>query len=297
MNQGMLKQGVPQTWMTRVTTYGRMIKFSHTVFALPFALVAAMLVWRKAPVNVIDVVWIVIAMVGARSAAMGFNRAIDASFDGKNPRTSMREIPSGRLSASAVWLFTVLSALLFIIAAGMLGRQCLVLAPFVLAILFFYSFTKRFTWLSHLFLGLAISLAPWGTWVALTKTYTGPIWLLSLALLTYITGFDILYSCQDIDFDRKEGLHSIPARFGVAKALAISTGFHVITFIALSAIFFVFKMGPVYAVTVALIGLLLIVEHCLVHQDNLTKIHVAFFHLNSLISVVLLLGVLIDELL
>lgn len=295
MSQGMLKQGVPQTWMTRVTTYGRMIKFSHTVFALPFALVAAILVWRQVPVNIKDTAWIVLAMVSARSAAMGFNRVIDAPFDGKNPRTNMREIPSGRISAKAVWLFTGLSALFFIFATAMLGRQCLALAIPVLAILFFYSLTKRFTWLSHFFLGLAISLAPWGTWVALTKTYTGPIWILSLALLTYIAGFDILYACQDVDFDRKEGLQSIPARFGVAKALAISTGFHVITFGALATIYFVFKMGPAYAVTVALIGILLIIEHCLVHPDNLAKIHMAFFHLNSLISVVLLLGVLVDE--
>ena len=139
MSQGMLKQGVPQTWMTRVTTYGRMIKFSHTVFALPFALVAAILVWRQVPVNIKDTAWIVLTMVSARSAAMGFNRVIDAPFDGKNPRTNMREIPSGRISAKAVWLFTGLSALLFIFATAMLGRQCLALAIPVLAILFFYS--------------------------------------------------------------------------------------------------------------------------------------------------------------
>lgn len=282
-------------WMIRISTYGRMIKFSHTVFALPFALVAVILVWRWYTVQIFDIGWIILAMVGARSAAMGFNRVIDSRLDGKNPRTKMREIPSGQISTTAVWIFILLSAAVYILATGMLGWQCLLLAIPILAILFSYSYTKRFTWLSHLFLGFAISLAPWGTWIALTKTFSGPIWILSLALLTYIAGFDILYACQDITFDREEGLHSIPARFGVQRALAISTGLHVITFTALTAIFFVFQMSTVYLVTLAMIGLLLIIEHRLIRPDNLSKVHVAFFHLNSVISVVLFLGVMVDE--
>ncbi len=282
-------------WMTRISTYGRMIKFSHTIFALPFALVAALLVWRQYAINLFDIGWVVLAMVGARSAAMGFNRVIDAAIDGKNPRTKMREIPSGQISSPAVWVFILLSAGLFILATAMLGRQCLLLALPILAILFFYSYTKRFTWLSHLFLGFAISLAPWGTWVALTKTFSGPIWLLSLALLTYIAGFDILYACQDIAFDRREGLHSIPARFGVRRALAVSIGLHVITFGALAVIYFEFQMRSVYLGTLAIIGVLMIIEHGLVRPNNLSKVNVAFFHLNSLISVVLFLGVMADE--
>lgn len=282
-------------WMTRISTYGRMIKFSHTIFALPFALVAALLVWRQYAINPFDIGWVILAMVGARSAAMGFNRVIDAAIDGKNPRTKMREIPSGQISSAAVWVFILLSAGLFILATAMLGRQCLLLAAPILAILFFYSYTKRFTWLSHLFLGFAISLAPWGTWVALTKTFSGPIWLLSLALLTYIAGFDILYACQDIAFDRREGLHSIPARFGVRRALAVSIGLHVITFGALAVIYFEFQMRSVYLGTLVIIGLLMIIEHGLVRPGNLSKVNVAFFHLNSLISVVLFLGVMADE--
>jgi len=283
-------------WMARLYTYGRMIKFTHTVFALPFALVTVILVQRRYPLRIIDIGWIILAMVGARSAAMGFNRVIDAHIDGKNPRTRMREIPSGQISATAAWIFILLSAGLFLIAAAMLGRQCSFLAIPVLVILFFYSYTKRFTWLSHLFLGFAISLAPWGVWVALTKTFSGPIWLLSLALLTYIAGFDILYACQDIAFDRKVGLYSVPARFGVRRALKISTTLHVVAFSAFAAIHPVFQMNEAYLITLIIIGLLLVIEHRIVNPDDISKVNVAFFHMNSLVSVVLFLGVAMDEL-
>ncbi len=285
----------PTNWFESIYTYGHMIKFSHTIFALPFALVAVILVQRQYVIQVADIGWVILAMVGARSAAMGFNRVVDARMDGRNPRTSMREIPNGSISASAAWVFIVISSGVFLLAAGMLGRRCAYLAIPILAILFSYSYAKRFTWLSHLYLGFAISLAPWGTWVALSKSFSGPIWLVSAALLTYIAGFDILYACQDIAFDRKEGLYSIPAIFGPRRALQIASALHVITFIAFAAIFPAFKMNSVYLITVMIIGLLLVVEHWIVKPDDFSQVHVAFFYMNSLVSIVLFLGVMMDE--
>lgn len=284
-------------WFSGIITYGRMIKFSHTVFALPFALVTVILVQRQYAVQIADIGWVILAMVGARSAAMGFNRVVDARMDGKNSRTSMREIPNGRISATAAWVFIVISSGLFLLAAAMLGWRSFYLAFPILVILFSYSYAKRFTWLTHLYLGFAISLAPWGTWVALSKTFFGPIWLLSVALLTYIAGFDILYACQDIDFDRREGLHSIPARFGPRRALKIASALHVIAFIAFAAIFPVFKMNVAYLITVMMIGLLLIIEHRIVCPEDFSRINVAFFRMNSLVSIVLFVGVMMDEIL
>ena len=284
-------------WIESIYTYGRMIKFSHTIFALPFALVTIILVQRQYVIQTADIGWVILAMVGARSAAMGFNRVVDARMDEKNPRTCMREIPNGSISSAAAWFFVVISSAGFLFAAGMLGRRCTYLAIPILAILFSYSYAKRFTWLSHLYLGFAISLAPWGTWIALSKSFFGPIWLLSVALLTYIAGFDILYACQDIDFDRKEGLHSIPATFGPRRALQIASALHVIAFIAFAAIFPVFKMNMAYLVTLVMIGLLLVVEHRIVRPDDFSRVNVAFFYMNSLVSMVLFLGVLMDEIL
>mgnify|MGYP001601250345 FL=1 len=282
-------------WIATIYTYGRMIKFTHTVFALPFALLTVVLVQRQYPVRAIDIGWVILAMIGARSSAMGFNRVIDAPVDDKNPRTRMREIPAGHISVTAAWTLVLLSGGLCLMAAAMLGWRCFFLALPILAILFFYSYTKRFTWLSHLFLGFAISLAPWGTWIALSKTFSGPIWLLSLALLTYIAGFDILYACQDIAFDRKEGLYSVPARFGVRRALKISTFLHLIAFAAFAAIHPVVQMNAAYLVTLMIIGLLLVIEHRIVNPDDLSRVNVAFFYMNSLVSVVLFLGVAMDE--
>ncbi|OQY52737.1 MAG: 4-hydroxybenzoate octaprenyltransferase, partial [Desulfobacteraceae bacterium 4572_88] len=208
--------------MNRILTYGRMIKFSHTIFALPFALSAVVLAQRQYPLVWTDIFWVLLAMVGARSAAMGFNRIADARIDANNPRTSQREIPSGKLELRSAVFFVIFFSAIFICSAAMLGRICFYLAPPVLALLFFYSYTKRFTWLAHLFLGFAISLAPLGAWIAIAKTFSWPILLLSLALMTYIAGFDILYACQDVSFDQKEGLFSIPVHFGTRKALLIA---------------------------------------------------------------------------
>ena len=281
--------------MNRILTYGRMIKFSHTIFALPFALSAVVLAQRQYPLVWTDIFWVLLAMVGARSAAMGFNRIADARIDANNPRTSQREIPSGKLDLRSAVIFVIFFSAIFIWSAAMLGRICFYLAPPVLALLFFYSYTKRFTWLAHLFLGFAISLAPLGAWIAIAKTFSWPILLLSLALMTYIAGFDILYACQDVSFDQKEGLFSIPVHFGTSKALLIAALLHLLSFCFFVSIFFAFDMTPAYLVTVAIIGGLLIFEHKLISPDDLSNINIAFFHVNSVISSVLFLGVLADE--
>jgi 4-hydroxybenzoate polyprenyltransferase len=281
----------------KVVDYGRMIKFSHTVFALPFALSAVVLAQREVPLTWAPLAWVLVALVAARSAAMGFNRIVDAQLDARNPRTAGREIPAGTLGRRQAGWFVAASSLVFVAAAAMLGRLCLWLSVPVLVVLCGYSYTKRFTWLSHLVLGLAISLAPLGAWIALTGRVQWPILLLSGALLTYIAGFDIIYACQDADYDRGAGLHSIPARFGLRRALWVSTGLHGVSFLFFLLIHFAFDMHPVYLATVAVIGILLVVEHRLVDPGDLSRVQVAFFHVNSLISVVLLAGVLLDEVL
>lgn len=276
--------------------YGKTIKFSHTIFALPFALSAAALAHRHHPISITHLFWILIAMIGARSCAMGFNRIADVRFDAKNPRTSKREIPSGKLSLTSAKMFVILFSAIFIFAAAMLGKICLYLSFPVLALLFSYSYTKRFTWLSHFYLGFVISLAPLGAWIALTNTFSWPVTLLSLALLTYIAGFDILYACQDTGFDTKEGLLSIPARFGIHKSLLISSISHAFSFLFLFLIFIAFDMKIIYLITIIVIGLLLIIEHKLVKPSDLSNINIAFFHVNSAISIILFVGILADEL-
>jgi len=278
-----------------VGRYGRMIKFSHTVFALPFALSALVLARRSTDVTLGQVCWILLAMVGARSAAMGFNRITDRAFDAQNPRTSARELPAGKLSTLSATVFVILSAALFVFSAAMLGRLTLVLSLPVLAVLLSYSYLKRFTWWSHLYLGFAISLSPLGTWIAITQGIHPPILLLSLALMAYIAGFDILYACQDLAFDRSAGLFSIPAQFGAARALMIAKCVHCAAYGAFLALYFAFDMGPAYLMTVGIIGGLLTVEHWLVKPDDLSRVNIAFFHINSLISIILFLGVLGDE--
>jgi 4-hydroxybenzoate polyprenyltransferase len=282
--------------LERILTYGRMIKFSHTVFALPFALSAVILAQRQHQMIISDIFWILLAMIGARSSAMGFNRIADAKFDTKNPRTSIRAIPSGRLPLPSAILFVIFFSGLFTFASAMLGKLCFYLSFPILVVLFSYSYTKRFTWLSHIYLGFAISLAPAGAWIALAKSFSWSVLILSLALMTYIAGFDILYACQDIEFDKDEGLFSIPAHFGVKKALIIASVIHLLSFCFFFLIYFVFDMNLMYFFAVVIIGILLIVEHRLVKPDDLSNVNFAFFHVNSLISLTLFLGVLADEL-
>lgn len=282
--------------LEQILTYGRMIKFSHTVFALPFAFSAVILAQRQHQMIISDIFWILLAMIGARSSAMGFNRIADAKFDTKNPRTSKRDIPSGRLSLSSAVVFVILFSGLFIFSSAMLGKLCFYLSFPILVVLFSYSYTKRFTWLSHIYLGFAISLAPAGAWIALAKSFSWSVLILSFALMTYIAGFDILYACQDIEFDKDEGLFSIPAHFGVKKALIIASIIHLASFCFFFLIYFVFDMNLMYFFAVVIIGILLIIEHRLVKPDDLSNVNFAFFHVNSLISITLFLGVLADEL-
>jgi 4-hydroxybenzoate polyprenyltransferase len=280
--------------LTRIRTYGRLIKFSHTIFALPFALAAVLLANRHQPVSWATLAWIVLAMASARSAAMGFNRLADYEFDRRNPRTSDRPLTSGAIDRKSVLCFIFISSSVFVLSATALGRLCFVLSVPVLLVLFFYSYTKRFTAFSHLVLGFGIGLAPIGAWIAVTGSLTPGIVLLSLALMTYIAGFDILYACQDIDFDRQSGLFSLPARWGASRALTASSLLHAATFLCLLAVTFAFSLGRVYLLFLALISLLLIIEHLLVRPDRLDRVNVAFFHVNSAISVLLFVGILAD---
>jgi len=278
----------------KILVYGRMIKFSHTIFALPFALSAVVMAWEHHSPAISDFFWIIVAMVGARSAAMGFNRVVDADIDLKNHRTAIREIPSGLLSEKEGFVFVGLCSLVFILSAAMLSLLCFILSFPALFFLFFYSYTKRFTPYCHLYLGFAIGLAPIGAWVAITGTLSGGIAFLSLSLMTYIAGFDILYACQDIEFDQNQGLFSLPAKTGAQKAMRISSLLHVATVVFLFAVYVAFEMHPVFLVFLGSIGLLLIIEHKLVTPDNLKHINMAFFHVNSIISILLFVGVLVQ---
>lgn len=286
---------MPSSILQSIQTYGRMIKFSHSIFAAPFALSALVLASRTTPIGFWRIFWIVVALVAARSAAMGFNRIVDTRYDALNPRTATRELPAGRIRLRAAVAFVALSALAFLIASAMLSRLCAWLAPPVLGILFFYSYTKRFTAWSHIYLGFAISLAPLGAWIAATGSFDPRILALSLALMTYIAGFDMLYACQDMDFDRNIGLFSLPACRGRRQAFQLSSMLHGFTVAFLLLLAVLFGLGWPYLVSVALIAVLLIIEHRLVKPDDLTHIDAAFFHMNSLVSVVLLIGVVVDH--
>jgi 4-hydroxybenzoate polyprenyltransferase len=279
----------------RTRIYGRMIKFEHTIFALPFALAALLLALRQSSVTWRQALWIVVAMAGARSAAMGFNRLADAHIDARNPRTAERDIPSGKMTMGETRAFVAVSSLVFIMAAFFLSWTCFWCSFLVLPVLFVYSYTKRFTSFSHLVLGFAIALAPMGVWVAITGGLSWRIAVLSLALCTYIGGFDILYSCQDIDFDKKEGLHSMPARMGASAAMHVSSMLHVISFLSLVSLYLIFNLTHVYLGFAAVIGILFIVEHLLVSPSNLSRINVAFFHVNSAISILLFIAMLTEE--
>lgn len=281
-------------FFNRVRKYGELIKFSHTVFALPFALAAVMLAHRSRPVSISTLGWILVAMAAARSAAMGFNRYVDYEYDRRNPRTRNRPLVAGFIDRRSVLFFIIFSSAIFFLAAAMLGRVCLLLAPPVLIVLFFYSYTKRFTSLSHLFLGFAIGLAPLGAWVAVTGGLDLRIFPLSLALMSYIAGFDILYACQDVTFDRCEKLFSMPACWGIKLALRISSWLHIVTFLALLSLYPLFQLGSIYLLFLLFISGLLYLEHRLVRPDNFNHVNLAFFHLNSVVSILLFLAVGLD---
>jgi 4-hydroxybenzoate polyprenyltransferase len=264
-----------------------MIKIEHTLFALPFAFLGAVLAARGLPSGP-QMLWIALAMVGARSTAMAFNRIADREYDARNPRTRMRAIPAGQLSVGFVWAFTVLSAALFIIAAAMLNRLTLWLAPVALASVMLYSFTKRWTLLSHIVLGWCLSIAPTGAWIAVRGTIDSAVpLLLSSVVLLWTAGFDVLYACQDYDFDRHEGLRSIPARFGIARSLWIARVLHVGAFIALAALYWFVRLGTLALIGVVIVGALLVYQHTLVRANDLSRLNAAFFTTNAFVSVIL----------
>jgi len=270
------------------------IKIQHTVFALPFAVMSAFIASGGLP-ETKKLAWIVVCMLGARSAAMAFNRIIDARFDAKNPRTQGRALPSGRVDKNSYWLFLIVFSLVFIFSAGMLNQLALYLSPLALIIIFFYSLTKRFTLYSHFWLGLAISIAPVGAWVAIREEISFVSLLLGTAVVFWLVGFDILYSCMDVKFDRENNLKSIPQRFGVENALRIAFASHVLMILFLVVLLqFVAELGILYSVGVIIVAGLLIYEHSLVRPDDLSKINIAFFNMNGIISIGLMLFVIAD---
>ena len=270
---------------TRLTL--EMIKIEHTLFALPFALLGAVLAAGGLP-SAWQILWIIVAMVGARSAAMAFNRIADRSIDARNPRTASRALPAGLLSVGFVWAFTIAAAALFLFAAAMLNRLTLILAPVALACVLLYSFTKRWTQFSHLVLGACLSIAPTGAWIAVRGEIGSAVpLLLSLVVLLWTAGFDVLYACQDYDFDRREGLRSIPARFGISRALWIARALHAAAFLALVWLFLATGLGAVALLGVIATGVLLVYQHRLVRADDLSRLNAAFFTTNAFVSVIL----------
>jgi len=276
------------TVISNTRTTLEMIKIEHTLFALPFALLGAVLGANGLP-SLKQFFWIVAAMVGARSAAMAFNRIADRRIDARNPRTSMRALPAGLLSVGFVWVFTLVAAALFLLAAAMLNNLTLILAPVALGSVLLYSFTKRWTQLSHVVLGWCLSIAPTGAWIAVRGEIGSPTpLLLSLVVLLWTAGFDVLYACQDYEFDRAEGLHSIPAKFGIAKALWISRALHAGAFLALIWLYLETHLGPVALIGVIATAALLLYQHRLVRPNDLGRLNAAFFTTNAFVSVILL---------
>ena len=273
---------VPVLHNLRVTL--EMIKWEHSVFALPFALCGAMLAARGLP-TAHQLIWIVVAMVAARSAAMAFNRLADASIDAANPRTSARALPAGHLSPAFVASFVVVSSGVFVLAAAQLNRLALWLSPVALAVLLLYSYTKRFTRWSHLVLGFALGMVPAAAWIAVRGSLDARILLLTAAVTFWVGGFDVLYACQDFDFDRQTGLHSIPRHLGIPAALWVARGFHLVMVGLLVALLIVFAMGKLAACGILVVILLLLYEHSLVKPDDLSKLNAAFFTMNGVISV------------
>jgi 4-hydroxybenzoate polyprenyltransferase len=274
-----------------------MVKFSHTVFALPFAIAGAALAAVSHPITLRQVLWIVVAMVAARNAAMGFNRLVDHRLDAANPRTSGRELPRGALSRGAVWTFTTLLAALFVFAAFRLNPLCGYLSPVALVVVFGYSFTKRVTWTSHLVLGLSLAMAPVGGWLAVAGSFAWTPWILACGVLLWVAGFDIIYACQDVGFDRKAGLHSIPARFGVRRALWLARALHAGSVVALAGVGAVAELRPVYWAGLAVIAGIFVWEHRLVRPEDLSRLGMAFFNVNGIVSVAYMATVLVATLL
>ena len=271
--------------MQKFATYLSFVRFSHSVFALPFALTGALLAWRVHPFSWSQVGWIVVCMVAARSAAMGFNRLVDARWDALNPRTAMRELPRGAMTRWEATAFVVVASALFVFGAAQLNPLCLILAPVALAIVFWYSLAKRFTTYTQMFLGLAMAVAPVGGWIAAGGRGGAEPWLLGLAIGLWVGGFDILYACQDVEFDRGHGLRSIPVRFGVSRSILLSRLMHVATVVVMVALWRVATLPAVYLAGVAIVAALLVYEQSLVSDDDLSQVKKAF-DLNGYVGII-----------
>ena len=263
-----------------------MIKFEHTVFALPFAIMSAFIASDGLP-PLDKCGWVLLAMVGARSCAMAFNRLADAKIDGENPRTAMRAIPAGLITTGSVWIFTIVSAALLVFSAYKLNPLAFALSPLALGVTMGYSYTKRFTSLSHFWLGLSLSIAPIGAWIAVKGRFDWIPMLLGLSVLLWTAGFDIIYACQDFEFDRRTRLHSIPARFGIRWALRLSSALHLITVAILVGLTVLTNLGILYLIGVVIVTFILIYEHAIVRPNDLSRVNLAFFTLNGMVSLVL----------
>ena len=270
------------------------IKFEHTVFALPFAVLALFLAADGRP-SVRLLSWVLVAMVGARSSAMMMNRIADRRHDADNPRTAQRHLPAGRVGLRAAWSFTLIAAALFVCAAWQLNALAFALSPVALAVIWSYSWTKRFTWASHLWLGSALALAPLGAWIAVRGRLDGLPLLMGAGVLLWVAGFDTIYACQDMEFDRRRGLQSLPARFGVRSALRLARLFHLGMLAVFASLGWAYGFGWLYALGLALVALLVVAQHSLVNVRDLSHIDVAFFNVNSIVGVLLLAFALADR--
>ncbi|MCU1285751.1 MAG: putative 4-hydroxybenzoate polyprenyltransferase [Acidobacteriales bacterium] len=281
------------TFIKNIQTTLEMIKWEHSVFALPFALSGAMLAAHGWPTRW-QVLWIVVCMVSARSAAMAFNRVVDSAIDGANPRTSMRALPAGLLSRGFVVVFIVIACAVFVFAAAELNRLTLYLSPVALAVVLFYSYTKRFTRWSHVVLGFALGIAPAAAWIAVRGSLDARILLLTAAVTCWVAGFDVLYACQDCEFDKDNGLHSVPQSYGIGNALLISRALHLCGLLLLCGLVAVFGLGKLAIVGLVIVAMLLAYEHSLVRADDLSKLNAAFFTMNGVIAVVFFVFIAAD---
>ena len=270
-----------------------MIKFEHTVFALPFAVMSAFIAAGGLPA-LHKLGWILVAMIGARSCAMAFNRLADAEIDSRNPRTAMRAIPAGLITKEAVWIFTLVSAGLLVFAAWQLNPLAFALSPVALAVIMGYSYTKRFTALSHFWLGLALSISPVGAWIAIKGRFDWTPIILCGVVMLWTAGFDIIYACQDVKFDKSHGLHSIPARLGIRWALRLSSALHVVAVLLLLGIPYLTQLGIFYYIGVGIVVIIFIYEHAIVKPNDLSRVNLAFFTLNGTISLVLMALSIVD---
>ena len=285
---------------SRLTAYVNFVKLPHTLFALPFALVGVVMASYERPITIAQIGWVVLAFTAARFAAMGFNRIADRHIDGRNPRTARRELPAGVLGLTEATVAVLVASLLFVVAAWRLNPLCLALSPVALVWVLAYSYTKRFTRWSHLVLGLGLSIAPVGGYLAVAGEWSRPWWMLcalAIAVATWVAGFDIFYALQDVSFDRDNALHSVPVAFGEQGALAVARALHAVTVLALAAVGVATAAGWVYAIGVAVAAVLLLYEHSLVRVGDLSRLDAAFFTMNGIISIVFFAFVLAERLL